>query len=254
MAYTRKMAGKVPVLKQDLVFDETPTPGSLNPVTSGGVAEAVGESSLNLAPEYSATATYPAGSYVIHDGVLYTNPNAINTAEDWNPAHWTQTTVAEMMANAAQKWTNRSVSLSIPGSHTESQDIQDHEVVHLSITRSSGSGHGILQLHLYGECYVFLDKGNLIDVTTYVGDGQSKPTINTVFGTPGFDASPESVLTAVTSGVPEEWDPADIDIIAVCGKYASITTNKPSLTSTSQQRVILHSLGDGTLFIIPEPV
>ena len=42
MAYTRKMAGKVPVLKQDLVFDETPTLGSENAVTSGGVAEAVG--------------------------------------------------------------------------------------------------------------------------------------------------------------------------------------------------------------------
>ena len=42
MAYTRKMAGKVPVLKQDLVFDETPTPGSENAVTSGGVANAIG--------------------------------------------------------------------------------------------------------------------------------------------------------------------------------------------------------------------
>lgn len=248
------MNGKVPQVLQELHFDETPTPGSLNPVTSGGVAEAVGESSSNLAPEYSATATYPAGSYVIHDGVLYTNPNAIGTAEDWNPAHWTQTTVSAMVASAAPSWTNRSVSLSIPGSSTENQDIQDHEVVHLSVTRSSGSGHGILQLHLYGECYVFLDKGSLIDVTTYVGGGTSKPTINTVFGTPGFDPSPESVLTTITSGVPNEWDPNDIDFIAVCGEDASITTNKPSLTSTSQQRVILHSLGDGTLFIIPEPV
>lgn len=43
MAYTRKMAGKVPVLKQDLVFDATPMPGSENAVTSGGVAEAVAE-------------------------------------------------------------------------------------------------------------------------------------------------------------------------------------------------------------------
>lgn len=42
MAYTRKMAGKVPVLKQDLVFDATPTPGSENAVTSGGVASAIG--------------------------------------------------------------------------------------------------------------------------------------------------------------------------------------------------------------------
>lgn len=84
--------------------DTEPRKGSMNPVTSGGVAEAVeegaGAAASNLAPEYSATSTYPAGSYVIHDGVLYTNTNAIETAEDWNPAHWTQTTVAEMMAGA----------------------------------------------------------------------------------------------------------------------------------------------------------
>lgn len=48
MAYTRKMAGKVPVLKQDLVFDETPTPGSENAVTSGGVAEAVGKNEQDM--------------------------------------------------------------------------------------------------------------------------------------------------------------------------------------------------------------
>jgi hypothetical protein len=33
----------------------------------------------------------------MHDGVLYTNENTIGTAEDWNPEHWTRTTVAEMM-------------------------------------------------------------------------------------------------------------------------------------------------------------
>lgn len=41
MAYTRTMNGKVPQVLQELHFDETPTPGSLNAVTSGGVAEAV---------------------------------------------------------------------------------------------------------------------------------------------------------------------------------------------------------------------
>lgn len=53
----------------------------------------------SIAPDY-VKQTYPANSYVMHVGVLYTNPNAIAAAEDWNPAHWTQTTVAEMMAGA----------------------------------------------------------------------------------------------------------------------------------------------------------
>jgi hypothetical protein len=59
----------------------------------------VSQQSSNIAPNYIKK-TYEANSYVMQDGVLYTNPNAIGTAEDWNPAHWTQTTVAEMMAGA----------------------------------------------------------------------------------------------------------------------------------------------------------
>lgn len=114
MAYTRKMAGKVPVLKQDLVFDEIPTAGSENAVTSGGVAESVAQQSSNIAPTYTKK-TYEANSYVMQGGVLYTNPNAIGTAEDWNPAHWTQTTVAEMMASAGGStgYTQRNVDVGI---------------------------------------------------------------------------------------------------------------------------------------------
>ena len=57
------------------------------------------QQSSNIAPNYTKK-TYEANSYVMQYGVLYTNTNAIETAEDWNPAHWTQTTVAEMMAGA----------------------------------------------------------------------------------------------------------------------------------------------------------
>jgi hypothetical protein len=50
----------------------------------------------SIAPEYIKK-PYSANSFVMHDGVLYTNENAIGTAEDWNPEHWARTTVAEMM-------------------------------------------------------------------------------------------------------------------------------------------------------------
>ena len=48
MAYTRTMNGKVPQVLQELHFDEKPTPGSLNAVTSGGVAEAVGKNEQDM--------------------------------------------------------------------------------------------------------------------------------------------------------------------------------------------------------------
>ena len=124
--------------------DAEPRKGSTNLVTSGGVAEAVGESSSNLAPEYSATATYPAGSYVIHDGVLYTSPNAIGTAEDWNPAHWTQTTVAEMITNAG-KYNHKNVTLTYPN-YTISVSQKDY--VHLSGITYTGN----LKINLDADC------------------------------------------------------------------------------------------------------
>lgn len=62
-------------------------------------SDEISNTNSSIAPNYTKK-TYEANSYVMQGGVLYTNPNAIGTAEDWNPAHWTQTTVAEMMASA----------------------------------------------------------------------------------------------------------------------------------------------------------
>lgn len=51
-----------------------------------------------LAPEYSASSTYAAGSYVTHEGKLYTNANAISTPEAWTAAHWTEVTVGNQLS------------------------------------------------------------------------------------------------------------------------------------------------------------
>lgn len=98
MAYTRKMAGKVPVLKQDLVFDATPTPGSENAVTSGGVAEAVGQQSSNIAESFSASSTYAIGEVVIGpDGKLYQCTTAVETAGEWDPEDWDETSLGDIL-------------------------------------------------------------------------------------------------------------------------------------------------------------
>ena len=98
MAYTRKMAGKVPVLKQDLVFDATPTAGSENAVTSGGVAESVAQQSSNIAEAFSASSTYAIGELVIGpDGKLYQCTTAVETAGEWDPEDWTETSMVDLI-------------------------------------------------------------------------------------------------------------------------------------------------------------
>ena len=171
MAYTRKMAGKVPVLKQDLVFDATPTPGSLNPVTSGGVAEKVEQQSSNLAPDYTKT-TYPANSYVMQGGVLYTNPNAIGTAEDWNPAHWTQTAVAEAVG---------AISEAIPEGASEENKLVDQATLDEATAAwsegytpkgpASVSTLNGLSGQENGDRYVLTDGGTLTDGSVVVAAG-----------------------------------------------------------------------------------
>ncbi len=45
-----------------------------------------------IAAEYSASATYAVGDFVIYKNNLYKCITAISTAEEWTAAHWAATT------------------------------------------------------------------------------------------------------------------------------------------------------------------
>lgn len=67
-----------------------------NFVTQSELQEAlenVGGDAENLTDEYSSSSNYAIGDLVIHDNVLYICTTTIATAESWNSAHWTQTTI-----------------------------------------------------------------------------------------------------------------------------------------------------------------
>ena len=64
------------------------------------IQSALDVSNANTAPEYDPTATYPiVGTLRYHENVLYKSTVAINTAEAWNSAHWTTTSVDEQIGN-----------------------------------------------------------------------------------------------------------------------------------------------------------
>lgn len=96
----------------------------------------------SIAPNYTKK-TYEANSYVMRDGVLYTNPNAIETAEDWNPAHWTQTTVAEMMAGAGGGY--KQVNLTFASSDAKTVPVGQKEDIYAECT-AKASDYLILQI------------------------------------------------------------------------------------------------------------
>ena len=215
-------------------------------------SDEISNTNSSIAPNYTKK-TYEANSYVMQDGVLYTNENAIGTAEDWNPAHWTQTTVAEIMAGAgATKWTHRTESLTINGGATEEIDIQDHEVVDLTVQKGTGPGAGDLSMHLYGECYVLLDKSYNIRVATLIGDSNT----NTTDVNPGLATLNGNVVTALApagSSVPEEYSQDDFHTIGVLSNDTSINMADSSPAWTSPMHALLHFLGEGTLVITQLP-
>jgi hypothetical protein len=64
------------------------------------IQSALDVSNANTAPEYDPTATYPTvGTLRYHENVLYKSTVAIDTAEAWNSAHWTNTSVDEQIGN-----------------------------------------------------------------------------------------------------------------------------------------------------------
>lgn len=54
--------------------------------------------SVSAAAEYSASATYSAGDYCVHEGQLYKANQDISTAEPWTAAHWTATSIMAEIA------------------------------------------------------------------------------------------------------------------------------------------------------------
>ncbi len=54
----------------------------------------------NQAEEYDEDDTYDVGAIRQHGGKVYKCNTAITTAEEWDPTHWDETTLAEAIENA----------------------------------------------------------------------------------------------------------------------------------------------------------
>lgn len=139
--------------------DTEPREGSMNPVTSGGVAGGMAQQSSNIAPNYTKTA-YPAHSYVMHDGILYTNTSTINAAEDWNPAHWTVTTVADMV-RGGPLYVDKAVN-AIQQSSNIVIELGQRQLAHCRIGTISGTNR-TLQIKITSgttDAILFINKNN----------------------------------------------------------------------------------------------
>jgi hypothetical protein len=96
MSFYKEVPGRKTTLESTLKFDTTPTAGSTNPVTSDGVAEALG---MSVSQQYVPGKTYEIGAIVTHDGGLYINNYGTISDTDWVEEHWTPTSVGELIVS-----------------------------------------------------------------------------------------------------------------------------------------------------------
>lgn len=75
---------------QDMGNSGTNATNAANSATAAAAsATTAANAAGNLAPAYSASATYAVGDHVLYDGGYYVCNTAITTAEAWTAAHWT---------------------------------------------------------------------------------------------------------------------------------------------------------------------
>lgn len=209
--------------------DTEPREGSLNPVTSGGVAGGMAQQSSNIAPNYTKK-TYEANSYVMQGGVLYTNPNAIETAEDWNPAHWTQTTVAEMMAGAGGGY--KQVNLTFGKNDTKTIPVGQKEDIYVECTANVNDD---LIIQLAADCtdaVIRLRRLNGVRFRSFAvkRGNDTVPTygeqIMTDISTIGLDNSYQVLLTSnfeegdhgsVTPSLPTDFSEMELNSYSIVG-------------------------------------
>ena len=70
----------------------------LNSINNTLLAGSTGLASRVIADAYDSTSPYEVGDYVIYENLLYKCNTAISVAEEWTPAHWTETVVTDEFA------------------------------------------------------------------------------------------------------------------------------------------------------------
>lgn len=169
----------------DLTSASGLTDGSLFVIEQGGAAKSANWGMMKnyispgVAAQYSTSATYDVGDYVIYGGQLYRCKTAITTPESWTAAHWTATVLGDdigELKNTAQYLTGSEpiamtakAFIDLSGSTVDinapvSQDSFSYAVV--SCTQGDEfiiNATGLAQ----ARCYAFIDaSGNVLFKST----------------------------------------------------------------------------------------
>ena len=94
---------KIPTMNLLFEVNKNAKEDSKNAADIANEAKGVAESAIGNFSDKYVKKTYKKGETCIQDNVLYEANADINTAEDWNAAHWTETSVEKIRAKMRQE-------------------------------------------------------------------------------------------------------------------------------------------------------
>lgn len=155
----------------DLTSASAMTDGSLFVIEQGGAAKSANWGMIKnyispgVAAQYSSSATYNVGDYVIYNEQLYRCTTAITTAESWTAAHW-------IPANVSDAVFGLSKAVSSGGDKVNGGSISNSFVKgYYYTTPASGSAVSYDTYSPYATCIIPVAEGDRILVKASAGNG-----------------------------------------------------------------------------------
>lgn len=202
-------------------------------------------------------ANYTVGNYFEQDGEIWKCTGKTNNGDGtWtveaDKVNGVVPVLNDLVSAANKQWTRRTALLPIAPAQRIQFDVQDHEFVDLTIQRSgAGTATSYVELHLYGDCYLRLDKNTRVSVSAYVGDSTTE-AININTGLPHFIPDISYAMKQVGSDIPNEYDPDEFMTVALLGEDSEFTMVAVAPADITASTLLLHFVG-GVLIVTPIP-
>ena len=122
--------------------------------------------------EYSNSSTYVVGSYCIYNNKLYVCNTAITTAEEFNSAHWTETSVDEIINGVKSDVATNTSNISTINTKIGALRVY-YSGWSTSITFTIPAGHIALVMSMEGSLYQLWNPDDQIHVHAISGNDLS---------------------------------------------------------------------------------
>ena len=252
MSFYKEVPGRKTTLESTLKFDTTPTAGSTNPVTSGGVANAVtdvlddhatGQVTEEETMPAAEAANYTVDNYFEQDGEIW----KCTAKTDNGDGTWTieadkvngVVPVLNALVGSSKPYEDISSSITIENNSSPTPiSVKSRQVLTIDVT-CNNFAQKVLAFHCEPDSYIIVRKSNRHShVTVAVKDETGTTNIGLKIHRYAYnlDDDKTNALASTAHGMPESFD--DFETISVLSAQTSI--EEQAVPADIDHYVIIH--------------